>query len=397
MAMRFWPFRTEKKSLTSPTDEELLIFTGAVPVEGLISRAEALTVPAIQRAVALISGSIASFDLLVERRDGEQWVRNETHPVAVLLADQPNDWQATHELLRDLIAAALTTDRGGLALANKVGGRTVELIRYEPAHYVVDYSTDGRLEPTFRINNRPVDSADVVHLRGPFSRSPLSLAIETATLLKSLEKQARNLMARAARPGGVLESPKSVGDEGVKKMLRGWKTAFEGPDKTGGTAVLYDGTTWKSVVLTAVDSQFIETWKHALLEAARHFGVPPQMLFDFDRATWSNAEQAGKEWLASLELWMRPLEAALRRALFTAEERPSWRIRFDRDDYSAVDLTARATAISSLVSSRVLNPNTGREWLGLPPYDGGEAYANPNTGSNQPGAGAPQEGDDAAA
>jgi hypothetical protein len=50
-----------------------------------------------------------------------------------------------------------------------------------------------------------------------------------------------------------------------------------------------------------------------------------------------------------------------------------------------VDLTARATAISSLVSSRVINPNEGRSWLDLPAYDGGEQYANPNTGASQPG------------
>lgn len=395
IGMRFWPFRLDKKSLSSPTDEELLIFTGNAPAAGLIGRAEAMTVPAIHTAIALISGSIAAFDVLVERREGDQWHRDDKHPVAKLLADAPNDWQSTHELLRDLIATALTVDKGGLALANKVNGKVMEVIRYEPANFTVDYSTDGRLEPSYRINNSPIDAGDVVHLRGPFNRSPLSLALESATLLKSLEQQARNLMKRGARPGGVIESPKNIGDEGSKKMLGGWKLAMEGPNNAGRTGILWDGATWKQLMLSAVDAQFIETWKFCIIEIARHFRVPPQMLFDFDRATWANAEQAGKEWLASLELWMRPLEAALRRALFSDDERPTWRIRFDRDDFTAVDLVARATAISSLVSSRVLNPNTGRDWLGLPPYAGGEEYANPNTGSNQAG-GTTQEPDDAA-
>ncbi len=380
-----WPFRTEQKALSSPTDEELLIFTGGVSVPGLISRTEAMTVPAVQRAIALISGSIASFDVLVEKLDGETWTRDTEHPTAKLLAGAPNDWQSTHELLRDLIATALTVDRGGIALANRVDGKVVELIRYEPAHTAVDYSTDGRLEPSFKINNLPISADDIVHLRGPFSRCPLSLALESATLLKALEKQSRNLMQRGARPGGVISTSKSVGDTGVGKMLAGWRAAHEGPDNAGRTAILWDGATWSQLSLSAVDAQFIETWKFAILEVARHFGVPPQMLFDFDRATWANAEQAGKEWLASLELWMRPLEAALRRALFTDDERAVYRIRFDRDDYSAVDLTARATAIASLISSRVLNPNEGRDWLGMPPRDGGEEFANPHTGASQPG------------
>ena len=78
--MRFWPFsRTEKKSLAAPTDEELLIFTGGAAVEGLISRADALTVSAVNRAIVLISVSIASFDVMVEKRQGNQWHRDDSH------------------------------------------------------------------------------------------------------------------------------------------------------------------------------------------------------------------------------------------------------------------------------------------------------------------------------
>lgn len=383
--MRWWPFRTEQKSLSAPTDEELLIFTGAMPSLDLIGAAEAIRVPAIQSAIRLIAGSISSFDLLVERKAGDAWMPDQKHPVAKLLADQPNDWQSLHELLRDLIATALTNDRGGLALVNRVDGRVVEIIRYEPAHYVVDYSGDGRLEPSFKINNLPVDPSNIIHLRGAYAHSPLTMALSTATLLRALETQARNLMRRGARPGGVLETPKALGDDGVKRMLKGWTAAHEGADSAGRTAILWDGTTWRQMTFTAVDSQFIETWKFAILEVARCFRVPPQMLFDFDRATWTNAEQAGKEWLASLELWMRPLEAAMRRALFSETDRPNYRIRFDRDDFTNVDLTARATAISSLISSEVLNRNEGRDWLGLGPRSGGDEFGNPHI--NPTGAG----------
>ena len=104
------------------------------------------------------------------------------------------------------------------------------------------------------------------------------------------------------------------------------------------------------------------------------------------RATWANGEQQGKEFLSyALEGWLQSLEGSMRRALFNSDERRTWRIRFDRDDLTRADLTARSTAISSLIASRVLNPNEAREWLGLGPRKGGEEYANPNTGSSQPG------------
>jgi phage portal protein BeeE len=91
--------------------------------------------------------------------------------------------------------------------------------------------------------------------------------------------------------------------------------------------------------------------------------------------------------------WLRALESAFNRALLTDEERDEYRFSFDVDDTSQADLTARATAISTLITSRVLNPNEARDWLGLPPRDGGDEYANPNTGSNQPGAPQPPTND----
>ncbi|MBN8998873.1 MAG: phage portal protein, partial [Rhizobiales bacterium] len=229
--MRFWPFRTvpaEQKSLATP-DADLLSLFGAAPASGYaVGLAAALTVPAVQSAIALISGSIAAFRPVVERRQGEAWVPDTAHPVAKLLDDQPNEWSSTFDLVRDLVATALTYDKGALAWINRVAGKPVEIIRYEPAYYTVDYSTDGRQEPTFRINNRPVPAADVIHLRGPFGQSPLSLAADAIGVAKAMEKHAGGLFSRGARPGGVIETPKAIGDEGVKKMLAGWRAAHEG-------------------------------------------------------------------------------------------------------------------------------------------------------------------------
>lgn len=389
--MKFWPFKFfERKSLDNPTDEDFLVLAGGVP--GTTSLATALTVPAVQSAIRVISEAAASLDVAVVEiaEDGTE-TPSPDHPVARLLADQPNEWSSTFDLIRDLVATALTHDRGGVAWVNRVGGEVREVVRYEPAYVTVDYSADGRQEPSFRINNRPIPAADIIHLRGPFARCPLSLASDAIGTAKDLETHARNLFRNGARPGGVIEFGKPLGDEGAKKVLAGWRAAHDGADKTGKTAILWDGATFRPITMNSTDAQFLENRKYQVLEIARAFRVPPSMLFELDRATWSNSEQMGREFLTyCLEPWLKALEGSMRRALFSAEDRPRYAIRFDRDDLTRADLTARATAINSLVASRVLNPNEGRSWLGLAPYAGGEVFANPNTGSNQPGAAAPQ-------
>ena len=116
------------------------------------------------------------------------------------------------------------------------------------------------------------------------------------------------------------------------------------------------------------------------------------MVGDLSRATWSNSEQKGREFLGyTLEPWLRGLEGALRRALLSDDERAEYVIRFDRDDLTRADLQTRATTINSLIASRTINPNEGRQWLGLPPREGGDEFLNPNiSATTAPPAGEPE-------
>lgn len=372
------------KSLAAP-DAELQAIFGALPSGLSVGAAQALTVPAVASAIRLISEAAACLGVRIERRVDGVWTEAAEHPVAALLADRPNDWTDGFSLVRDMVAAALVTDKGALALANKVDGRVIELVRYEAGHFTVDYSGDGRMEPSFRINNVPVAADDVVHLRSPFARCPLSLAADAIGAAKTMEEHAGRLFRNGARPSGVLSLAERVTPEALKRIRDAWLLAH-GNGKSGGTAIVEGGATYSQLTMLSTDGQFLENRKFQIIEIARAFRVPPSMLFEMDRATWSNSEQMGKEFLTySLEPWLQALEGALRRALFSADERREYRVRFDRDDLTRADLTERASAINSLIAARVLNPNEGRDWLDLPPREGGDEYANPNTGSNQPG------------
>lgn len=170
-------------------------------------------------------------------------------------------------------------------------------------------------------------------------------------------------------------------------MLAGWKAAFSGKANAGKTAVLYEGAVYKQMALTSVDGQFNESRTFQLLEIARAFRVPPGMLFELTRNTWGNSEQQAKEFIQyTLIPWLRILEAAFNRTLLSEEERGEYRFAFDIDDTSQADLTARATAISTLITARVLNPNEARDWLGMPPRDGGNEFANPAIDTAKPAA-----------
>ena len=388
--MRIWPFSLfERKALT---DEQILEMLGggvATATGMAVSIETALRVPAVASAVRTISEAAASLDLrVVEIAPDRTETVVDDHPATALLADEANDWTSGFELVRSLVVDALCRDQGGLAWVNWTNGKPVEIIRYNPGIIAADYAAEGTGEPFYRINGRPTPSAQIVHVRSTFTKSPVTLCREAIGVALVMEKHAARLFGKGARPGGLIRTKKSVGDEGVRKMLAGWKLAMEGADNAGKTGILWDDAEWVQMQLNSVDAQFQQLRLFQIQEIARAFNMPASMVGDLSRATWSNSAEMQRQFLLlCLEPWLKAIEGALRRALFNAEDRKKYAVRFDRDDFSNVDLAVRATAINSLVASRTINPNEGRRWLGgLAPYEGGAEFANPNTGASQPGA-----------
>ncbi|MDU9005755.1 phage portal protein [Sedimentitalea todarodis] len=389
-----WPFSKKKtaveaKALASPEDWLNEIFGVTPTVSGVcLSPEAALQVPAVSSAIRVISEAAASLDISAKSADETKVLTND--PGIALLQGEANEWTSGYDLIRDLVIDALKRDAGGLAWVNRVNGKPVEIIRHRPGVISVEYDQITG-EPSYKINNRPEPAANIIHLRSPFGCSPLTLAREAIGVAYVMERHAARLFGRGARPSGALMFPKGMGEESVKKARTAWRATHEGDDAGGRTAILYDGTEFVPFTLNSTDAQFLENRKFQILEIARAFRVPPSMLFELDRATWSNTEQMGREFLVyCLEPWLKALEGALRRGLFLQDERKDRVIRFDRDDLTRADLNTRATVINSLISSRTINPNEGRSWLGLQPYDGGEEFANPNI-STEPKPAGPQE------
>lgn len=373
--MKIWPF---SRFETKQTDEQILALLGSASVD-TITRAQALDVSVVNSAIRVISEAVATLDIKVVRvnEDGTE-TDQPSHPVAALLQGHVNDWTSGYEFVRNLVVQALTVDAGGIAWVNRaVDGKVLEILVYQPGKISVTYDDVGA--PTYKIADRTLNAADIIHLRGPFDRCPLSMAMRPITVAYHLERHAHHLFKRGARPGGVIETPNGLGDKALANMTRSWGQAFEGSDNTGRTPILFGGSKFTPYTFNSTDAQFLENRKFQVIEICRAFRIPPSMAYELDRATWSNSEQMGREFLSySLEPWLHALETSLRRALFGADERKSLKIVFDRDDLTRASLTERATAINSLRASKVLNANEGRSWLGLQPYDGGDVFENTN-------------------
>jgi HK97 family phage portal protein len=124
------------------------------------------------------------------------------------------------------------------------------------------------------------------------------------------------------RPGIVLESDNPIPAEAAERLREQWERMHRGPDRAHRTAVLPNGVKAHELSGSNEAAQFLETRQYQVIEICRAFRVPPHMIQDLTRSTYSNIEVQGTEFvqhclLPHLKRW----EAAISRDLIVDDER----------------------------------------------------------------------------
>ncbi len=371
------------------TDPLAAFLFGALPTASnvVVTPKAAMHVPAVASAVELISEAVGTLPIKLFVRSGKGKEADPAHPAFTLAHDESNDWTSASELRTQLTHDALLNDRGGFALANRVDGRVVELIRIDPAS--IEMKTDDTTGEPFYLVRQGRKSVryeftDVLHIQAFGGTSPITRARNAIALAIELERHAERLFARGARPSGVLKHPGKLNDGAAKRLKDSWQ-AMQAGEASGGTALLEDGMDFLPLTFNSVDAQFLEQRRYQVEEIARAFRVPPTMLFDLTRGTWSNTEEMGQQFLTyTLRPWLKAWEWAYARVLLTPEERRQRFFEFVTDDLLTVSFSARATAYGQYRSMGAMTANEVRAGLNLPALPGGDELSNPYTTSGAP-------------
>ncbi|MFD1942734.1 phage portal protein [Paradevosia shaoguanensis] len=383
-------FRKADPEPTSPapvslTDPLAAWLFGAQPTHSNISVTPetAMRVPAVASAVTLISDAVGTLPVKLYVRNGKGKEADPAHPAFTLAHDEANDWTSAAELRTQLTRDALLHDNGGFALANRVGDRVVEFIRLDPAS-VEPKTDDATGEPFYLIRqgrkNVRYEYRDILHIRHE-DAAPINLARNAIAYAIDLERYAAKHIHNGAHPGGVIENDKSMKPEEKAKLLEMWTLAHSG-DNIGKPAILSDGAQWKSITNSPADTQLIEQQRWTNEQIARVFRVPPTMLFDLTRGTWSNTEEMGHQFLTyTLRPWLKAWEWAYARVLLTPEERRTHFFEFITDDLLTVSHAAQAASFGQYRSMGVMTANEVRAARNLPPLPGGDELQNPYTTS----------------
>ena len=364
----WWLERRARKSI--PAFERLSVLWGGTSQAGVAVNAQtAMQSAAVYSCVQVLAQSIGMLPLCVYAIDDAGIRRRATHHrLWALLQDQPNSFQTAVEFF-EMMSAHLCLRGNAYALINRnAKGQILELIPLHPDQVSVQMQTDYRLRYGCTLEGgqrMALATGDVFHVRGLtlngwLGISPIAYAREAIGLAMATERFGATLFRNGAKMGGVLEHPGKISKEAADRLRSSFDEAHSG-ENAHRTAILEEGLKWSKVSMTADDSQFLETRKYQRSEIAAIFRVPPHMIGDLERATFSNIEQQSLEFVNfTLMPWLHRIEKAIRRDLLTPAERTRMMARFNVANLLRGDAAARAAYYQSGIQQGWMTRNEAR-------------------------------------
>lgn len=384
-------FGSEQKALPL-SDPAIFELFGVVPsASGVtVTATTALHVPAVLHAIRLISETLGSLPCKLYREDDDSKEAAKDHGAYRLVHNRSNPWTSAGQLRVDLTTDALLHGAGYAEVVRVGDGRPYELHRLAPG--TVQRRTEDDGEPYYLVQHERgrqvrLSYRDVLYVPAFGGVSPVTLGKDAIGVAMVLERHASQLFGSGARPSGVISNDKPQGGEtGAKTIANVLKSFQKWRQSANGDPLILDaGWKYDQPAMTSTDAQFLEHRLEQVREIARIFGVPPHMLYELSRATWSNAEQMAASFLQlCLRPWLDRWQDAYATVLLSEDEQDDLYFEFVIDDLQRADAAGRAEIFGKLVAMRAMTPNEVRAAMNLPAIEGGDELANPYTTTSAP-------------
>ena len=356
-----------------------------------VNQRTAMQVTAVYACVRILAESIAGLPLHVYRYKDKGKEMVVDHPLYPLLHDEPNP-EMTSFIFRETLMGHLLLYGNAYAQIIRDGyGRGKWLYPLLPDKMDVRRDDAGQLVYTYiryldefgrrqRFEEVKLRPDQVLHIPGLgydglIGYSPIAMAKNAIGMSMAAEEYGSTFFANGATPSGLLEHPGVVKDP--EKLRQSWHAQFSGKNSHN-VAVLEEGMTYKPMSISPNEAQFLETRKFQIDEIARIFRVPPHMVGDLDKSSFSNIEQQSLEFVKyTLNPWVIRWEQSMQKALLLPGEKGHYFIKFNVDGLLRGDYQSRMNGYAIGRQNGWLSANDIREMENLNPIseeEGGNLY-----------------------
>lgn len=349
-----------------------------------VTASTAIQMSTVYACVRVIAETIASLPIHVYEHTDAGNRKATEHPLYRLLHDEPN-LEMTSFVLRETMMAHLLLWGNSYCQIIRTGrDQVVSLHPLQPDQMTVDRDTKGNLTYTYTDSNGKqflMKPEDVLHIPGLgfdgiIGYSPIAIEKNAVGLGIAAEEFGAKFFSNGARPSGVLTHPNTVKDPSA--LRASWNSAYGGSSNASRVAVLEEGMTFTPLSMPNNEAQFIETRRFQVEEICRIYRVPPHMVADLSRATFSNIEHSSIDFaIHTIRPWLVRMEQAMNRALIPETEKGRFYVQINLDGLMRGDYKSRMEGYAIARQNGWLSANDIRDLENLNPIsdeEGGNAY-----------------------
>ena len=385
-------FRSRDKPQNRTVGSSFSFFMGGSTSGKPVNERSAMQMTAVYSCVRILAEAIAGLPLHLYRyNENGSKEKAIDHPLYRLLHDEPNPEMSSFVFRETLMTHLLLWGNAYAQIIRNGKGEVIALYPLMPNKMTVDRDENGQLYYTYQRASEEAHTMegtsvrlkpyDVLHIPGLgfdglVGYSPIAMAKNAIGMAIACEEFGAKFFANGAAPSGVLEHPGTLKDP--KRVRDAWQSQFGGSSNSGKVAVLEEGMKYTPISISPEQAQFLETRKFQINEIARIFRVPPHMVGDLEKSSFSSIEQQSLEFVKyTLDPWVIRWEQSMQRALFTTDEKSEFFIKFNLEGLLRGDYQSRMNGYAIARQNGWMSTNDIRELENLdliPDELGGNLY-----------------------
>lgn len=376
---------------SNPASWLVNMFSGGATATGLrVGETNAMSWTPLATGIRFLAESMASLPLHVYRRieRGKEFV--ESHPITRLVT-APNPEMTWFEFVELMQTHIVLWGNGYAQIVWNALGEPIELWPLNPDRvqlkrtprgimYQISLPSDG-LGSLGGMVTLPAD--EVLHIRG-FSRWGIlgeqiaSVHREAIGLGLATEEFAARFFGNGPNASGFLSHPGELSEDARNRLAKSIDAQVGGLSQAHRTLILEEGIEWKQTIVDPQKAQFLELRQFQVTEASRILRIPPHLLYDLNRATFTNIEHQGREVVTyTLLSWVRRWEGRLNKLLISDKMKNTFYTKFSLDAFLRGDTQTRYAAYASARQQGWLSVNDIRELEDMNPVEDGDGYLQP--------------------
>ncbi len=385
-------FRSRDKPQNRTAGSAYSFYLGGTTAGKTVTERSAMQMTAVYSCVRILAEAIAGLPLHVYRytKDGGK-EKAIDHSLYRLLHDEPNPEMSSFVFRETLMTHLLLWGNAYAQIIRNGKNEVIALYPLMPNKMTVDRDENGQLYYTYyrgpdeAIKNKEfavqLAPSDVLHIPGLgfdglVGYSPIAMAKNAIGMAIACEEYGAKFFANGAAPGGVLEHPGTIKDP--QRVRESWQSTFGGSGNSNKIAVLEEGMKYTPIGISPEQAQFLETRKFQINEIARIFRIPPHMVGDLEKSSFSNIEQQSLEFVKyTLDPWVIRWEQSIMRALLQPGEKQTFFIKFNLEGLLRGDYQSRMNGYAIARQNGWMSANDIRELENLdmiPAEEGGDLY-----------------------